>query len=122
MSPTAAGLAAALHLLTALALWWVSPLKQIDIPDAPIEVTMEEPPKPEPPPQPQPEPPKPPGAMTAPAPPPSTAPTGRMGLPPTRTARRAFAQRTDHRTAPAGRGAAGGAAQGSANRGPPTGA
>ena len=47
MSPTAAGLAAALHLLTALALWWVSPLKQIDIPDAPIEVTMEEPPKPD---------------------------------------------------------------------------
>src|SRR5260370_697380 len=72
MSPTAAGLAAALHLLTALALWWVSPLKQIDIPDAPIEVTMEEPPKPEPPPHPQPEPPQPPRAT--PPPPPATAP------------------------------------------------
>ena len=33
MSPTAAGMAAALHLLTALALWWVSPLKHIDISD-----------------------------------------------------------------------------------------
>jgi protein TonB len=80
MSPTAAGLAAMLHLLTALALWWVSPLKQIDIPDAPIEVTMEEPPKPEP--TPQPEPPKSPGATTAPAPT-TPAPTGRLGLPPT---------------------------------------
>jgi TonB family protein len=75
MSPTAAGMAAALHLLTALALWWVSPLHQIDIPDAPIEVTMEEPPKPEPTPQPQLELPKPPGAMAAPTPQTAPAPT-----------------------------------------------
>jgi len=73
MSPTAAGMAAALHLLTALALWWVSPLKHIDISAQPIEVTMEEPPpKAETPPPPKP-PATPPGARAQPAPPPAEA-------------------------------------------------
>ncbi len=46
MSPTAAALAVLLHVATALALWWVSPLNRISEPkEEAIEVTIE-PPKP----------------------------------------------------------------------------
>jgi TonB family protein len=84
MSPTAAGMAAALHVLTALALWWATPYKSYEVPEQPpIEVTMEEPQaakaetppaKAETPPQPPQSAVKPPGALTQPPPPP-TPPT-----------------------------------------------
>jgi len=48
MSPPAAGMALALHLTAALALWWVSPLKFTEADPEPIEVTMEAPPPPKP--------------------------------------------------------------------------
>ena len=41
MSPTAAALAVLLHVVTALALWWVSPLNRPDPEEDPIEVTIE---------------------------------------------------------------------------------
>ena len=85
MSPTAAGMAATLHVLTALALWWATPVKNFEVPEHAIEVTMEQPPAPkaETPPPPLP-PAKPPGAQAQPAPPPSAAPqsAARPGLPP----------------------------------------
>ena len=74
MSPTAAGMAATLHVLAALALWWGTPYKSFEVPGQPIEVTIEEPPAPkaETPPPPQPAV-KPPGALTQPPPPPTPA-------------------------------------------------
>src|SRR3954469_7460359 len=88
MSPLAAFLAAALHVATALALFWVSPLNRHDIDDDPVEITMEQPkpaeppekppvqeavkpPPPAPPPQPAPAPSP---AQAAPAPPPPPPP------------------------------------------------
>ena len=43
MSLVAAFLAAALHAVTALIVWWVSPLPRHDIEDDAIEITMDEP-------------------------------------------------------------------------------
>ena len=79
MSPTAAGMAATLHLVVALALLWGTPLKNFEVPEQAIDVTMEEPPAPkaETPPPP---PPTPPAAQAQPAPPP--AKTQPLGLPP----------------------------------------
>src|SRR5689334_6007201 len=87
MSPTAAGMAATLHVLVALFLLWGTPLKNFEVPEQAIEVTMEEPPpkieppKAEPPPQPKPAPPV--TQQTPPAPQ-TTPPTAaqRPGLPP----------------------------------------
>jgi protein TonB len=80
MSPVAALLAAALHVATALALFWVSPLNRQDIEESAIEVTIEQPKPSEPPPiqeaakpQPTPTPPTPPPAVE-PAPPPPPPP------------------------------------------------
>src|SRR5436190_19207903 len=85
MSPVAAFLAAALHVATALALFWVSPLHRHDLDDDAIEVTMEQPKlpetppvqeavKPPPPPALPPQPaPTPPAAQAAPPPPPPPA-------------------------------------------------
>jgi TonB family protein len=86
MSPTAAGMAATLHLLVALALFWATPNRSYEVPERTIEVTMEEPPAPkaETPPPPQP-PPTPPAVQAQPAPPPPAAPpqpTARLGAPP----------------------------------------
>jgi TonB family protein len=85
MSPTAAAMALALHVLTALAIWWVSPLNRKDIPEEAIEVTIEQPA----PPQATPEPPPPPAPPTSPpaaAGPPPPAPTQHapltLGAPP----------------------------------------
>jgi protein TonB len=79
MSPTAAGMAATLHLVVALALLWGTPVKNFEVPEQAIDVTMEEPPAPraETPPPP---PPTPPAAQAQPAPPP--AKTQPLGLPP----------------------------------------
>jgi protein TonB len=110
MSPVAALLAATLHVATALALFWVSPLNRHDIEDGAIEVTIEQPKPPtEPPPtqeaaKPQPTPPppapapaQPPAPAVEPAPPPPPPPiaavkpevkpqppraTQQLGLPP----------------------------------------
>src|SRR6266581_4461491 len=75
MSPTAAGMAATLHLLAALALLWGTPLKNFEVPERAIEVTMEEPPAPkaETPAPPLP-PATPPGALAGPKPTPPPAP------------------------------------------------
>jgi TonB family protein len=80
MSPTAAGMAATLHLLAALALLWGTPLKNFEVPEQAIEVTVEKPPAPkaEPPPPPAP---TPPAVQAQPAPPPPE-PTARRGAPP----------------------------------------
>jgi TonB family protein len=88
MSPTAAGMAATLHLVVALALFWATPSKNFEVPTETIEVTMEEPAPPKPPPQPQPQPQPqpsttPPAAQAQSAPPPAPpAGTRRLGLPP----------------------------------------
>lgn len=80
MSPTAAVLAVLLHVVTALAIWWVSPLNRPDPEEDAIDVTIEPPkvppavaePKPLPPPaataRPVPPPPSPPAAPRPPAP------------------------------------------------------
>jgi protein TonB len=86
MSPTAAGIAATLHALVAALLLWGTPLKNFEVPEQAIEVTMEEPPaKTEPSKTEQkPQAPPPPAAQTQPAPqpvPPSVA-AQRPGLPP----------------------------------------
>ncbi|MBV8392658.1 MAG: energy transducer TonB [Alphaproteobacteria bacterium] len=90
MSPTAAALAVLLHVLTALALWWVSPLnRHRDIEQEPIEVTIEQPKAEQPPPPPpQPKPPveQPQQQVKPPPPPPKvtgpSAPASPLGLPP----------------------------------------
>jgi TonB family protein len=88
MSPTAAVLAVLLHVATALALWWISPLnhRTTAVADPAIEVTLEPPPPaPKSPPPPKPE------LETKPSPPPSMAkppaatpkaPPAPLGLPP----------------------------------------
>jgi len=84
MSPTAAGMAATLHLLVAFALVWGTPLKNFEVPEHAIDVTMEEPPAPKTE-TPTPPPPAPPAAQAQPAPPPPAAqpqPTARLGAPP----------------------------------------
>ena len=83
MSPTAAGMAATLHVLAALALLWGTPIKNFEVPPDPIEVTMEEPtpPKAETPPQAPPPPAARAPAAQAPAPAPRAA-TSRLGAPP----------------------------------------
>ena len=74
MSPTAAALAVLLHLATALALWWVSPLnhRTTEVEDRAIDVTIEKPapapPEAEAKPTPPPAPPKPSPPKAAPAP------------------------------------------------------
>jgi protein TonB len=75
MSPTAAAMAATLHLLAALALLWGTPLKNFEVPERAIDVTMEEPPAPkaETPPSPLPAA-TPPGAQAGPKPTPAPAP------------------------------------------------
>ncbi|MBS0221745.1 MAG: TonB family protein [Proteobacteria bacterium] len=87
MSPTAAALAVALHVATALALWWVSPLnhRSADIEDQAIDVTVEQP-KPAPPapegkPEAKPEAKLPPSPSQAKPPPPKSTPAP-QGLPP----------------------------------------
>jgi protein TonB len=87
MSPTAAALAVLLHVATALALWWVSPLNRNHPEEEPIEVTIEQPrveqPKPPPPlPQAPPQPAPPPPAPTAAPKPPPPAASAPLGLPP----------------------------------------
>ncbi len=78
MSPPAAGMALALHVTVALALWWVSPLKFIDVESQqPIEVTMEAPVPP-----PTPTPPEPPQATQPAAPPPAPSPAAPASRPP----------------------------------------
>jgi protein TonB len=84
MSPLAAFMAAALHVATALVLFWVSPLNRHDLDEDPVEITMEAPApqetQPEQPPvqeavkPPQPAP-TPPAAQAAPPPPPPAAAT-----------------------------------------------
>src|SRR3954451_15402226 len=79
MSPLAAFLAAALHIATALALFWVSPLNRHDLDEDPVEITMEAPSpqetQPEKPPvQEAVKPPPPPSAPPPPAPTPPPAP------------------------------------------------
>jgi protein TonB len=76
MSPTAAGMAATLHLVAALALLWGTPIKNFEVPEQAIDVTMEEPPAPK---AETPPPPTPPAARAQPAPP---QPTARLGAPP----------------------------------------
>jgi TonB family protein len=73
MSPTAAGMALALHGLVAALLLWGTTIKNFEVPEQAIEVTMEEPtpPKAETPPPP---PPPPPAAQAQPAPQPTTPP------------------------------------------------
>lgn len=87
MSPMAAALAVLLHVATALALWWVSPLnhRTTEVADPAIEVTLEPPPAPKPPPvaEPKPEPeskPLPPPSIAK--PPAPKAPAAQLGLPP----------------------------------------
>lgn len=82
MSPTAAGMAATLHLLVALALVWATPLKNFEVPEQAIDVTMEEPPAPK---AETPPPPAPPAAQAQPVSPPPAAspqPAARLGAPP----------------------------------------
>ena len=80
MSPVAAGLAAVLHVATAFALFWVSPLHGPDLElNNAIEVTIEQPKPPEPKPEPPPvqeavKPPPPPAPPTPPAQPPAVQP------------------------------------------------
>jgi protein TonB len=88
MSPVAALLAALLHVATALALFWVSPLNRSqDLAADPVEVTFEEPKPAEPPPvqeavqQPTP-PPSPAAPAPAPAPPPPPPPPAAEARPP----------------------------------------
>ena len=84
MSPTAVALTTLLHVSVALALWWISPLHNVDQTPDPIEITMEQ--EVRPPPTPQTPPPEPPPAEAAapPPPPPPTPPTppARLGLRP----------------------------------------
>lgn len=80
MPPSAVALATALHVLVALALFWISPLRPVDHFENAIEVTMDVPvPTPpadvEPPAAPAPQP-------SAAAPPPVVQPAPRLGLPP----------------------------------------
>jgi TonB family protein len=83
MSPTAAALAVLLHVATALALWWVSPLNQRDNHEQePIEVTIEPPKVTEPVPPTPPDKPPAPTAKPAPPPPPAAAPPTPQGLTP----------------------------------------
>jgi TonB family protein len=84
MSPSAAGMAATLHLLVALGLLWGTPLKNFEVPEQAIEVTMDEPPAPKAETPPPPQPPTPPAVPAQPAPPPRAAPqpSARMGVPP----------------------------------------
>jgi len=86
MSPSGVALATLLHVAVAAALFWVSPLRNIDQTPDPIEITMEqEVPPPPPAPQTPPPAPTPPPAQAA-APPPlppqpaPQAPPSRMGL------------------------------------------
>jgi len=85
MSPTAAALAVLLHVATALALWWVSPLshRTTEVADPAIEVTLEPPPPAPKPPAPEPEV-KPSPAPSIAKPPAATpkVPPARLGLPP----------------------------------------
>jgi protein TonB len=86
MSPVAAFMAAGLHAATALALFWISPFSNRDLPSDPVEITMEEPTPPPvetppslqdavkpPPPPPLPAPSPAPAAEMAPPPPPVAA-------------------------------------------------
>jgi protein TonB len=83
MSPTAAGMAATLHLLAALALVWATPLKNFEVPEQAIDVTMEEPPAPKAETPPPPQPPTPPAVQAQPTPPPAPpAKAQSLGLPP----------------------------------------
>src|SRR5712671_313144 len=112
MSPTAAGMAVALHVLTALALWWAAPIKNFEVPDQTIEVTMEEPPAPKaetPPPQPPATSPSPQAQPTPPPAPPQPTAHAEDEC----AARREAAQRALDR-APAGGRSATSAAEGSA--------
>ena len=85
MSPSGVALATLLHVVVALAFWWVSPLHHTDqIPD-PIEITMEQeappPPVPQQPPAPVPTPvPIPPEAAAKPPPPQPQPQSPRIGL------------------------------------------
>ena len=86
ISPVAAVLSTALHVATALALFWVSPLNRhdVDVEDdnaKPIEVTIEQPKPPEPPPPAQ-EAPKPPPTPSPPAAAPSQPPAAEQAPPP----------------------------------------
>lgn len=83
MSPTAAALAVLLHLATALALWWVSPLnhRAAEFEDQAIDVTIEQP-KPAPPPVQEAKPSPPPVAAKLPPPAPPKAAPAPLGLPP----------------------------------------
>jgi protein TonB len=85
ISPVAAVLSTALHVATALALFWVSPLNRhdVDVEDdaQPIEVTIEQPKPPEPPP-PTPEASKPTPPPSPPAAPPSQPPAAEQPSPP----------------------------------------
>jgi TonB family protein len=71
MSPEAVGLAALLHVLVALALWWMAVYRPATVPpEDPVEITFEQP-------KPPPEPPKPPSpeqAQKPPQPPPPATP------------------------------------------------
>lgn len=78
MSPTAAGMAVTLHLATALALWFATPVRNYEVPDQAIEVTMEEPAPPSPEPQPQSPPPAQPQQK-------ATPPTAQVPAPATRS-------------------------------------
>lgn len=88
MSPTAAALAVLLHVATALALWWISPLshRTTEVAGPAIEVTLEPPPPaPKPPPEPKPKPeakPSPPPSIAKPPAATPKAPPARLGLPP----------------------------------------
>lgn len=77
ISPTALVLAAVMHGVVGLALWWISPLSHVDRTDDPVEITMEQDPAPQIPPTPTPavrEPPPPQEAAVAPPPPPPLPP------------------------------------------------
>jgi len=82
MSPTAAGLALTLHGLVAALLLWGTTIKNFEVPEQAIEVTMEEPtpPKAETPPPPPPLPP--PAAQAQPAPQPTPPPAAQRQPPP----------------------------------------
>jgi protein TonB len=72
-------MAATLHLVVALALLWGTPLKNFEVPEQAIDVTMEEPPPPKAEASP---PPTPPAAQAQPAPPAASQPAARLGVPP----------------------------------------
>jgi len=82
MSPTAAGLALTLHGLVAALLLWGTTIKNFEVPEQAIEVTMEEPTPPKAETPPPPPPPPPPAAQAQPAPQPTPPPAAQRQPPP----------------------------------------